>query len=200
MTKLDFIVHLRARLSGLPQADVEERLCFYSEMIDDRVEEGATEEQAVAELGSVEEIASQIVCEIPFVHIVKERIKPKKRLRGWEITLLALGSPLWLALLITVFAAALSVYAVLWSLVISLWATFGVLVGGAVGGVLSGPAFFLVGHRATGAVLFAAGLVLAGLSIFLFWGCKAATKGILCVTKAMVLGTKKCLIRKEDAQ
>ena len=48
MSKQEFLDQLRARLSGLPRQDVIERLNFYSEMIDDRMEEGLSEEDAKA--------------------------------------------------------------------------------------------------------------------------------------------------------
>ena len=47
MSKSEFLTALRARLGGLPQGDVAERLDFYSELIDDRMEEGLSEEAAV---------------------------------------------------------------------------------------------------------------------------------------------------------
>ena len=40
MTKNEFLEQLRRGLSGLPMEDIDERLNFYSEMIDDRIEEG----------------------------------------------------------------------------------------------------------------------------------------------------------------
>ena len=46
MTKLKFLFELRDRLEGLPYDEVEERLNFYSEMIEDRMEEGLSEEEA----------------------------------------------------------------------------------------------------------------------------------------------------------
>ena len=51
---------LREELMGLPQDEIEERLDFYSEMIEDRMEEGLSEEVAVAEIGIPAEIAAQI--------------------------------------------------------------------------------------------------------------------------------------------
>ena len=50
MTKIQFIMDLYEKLSGLPQDDVDERLNFYSEMIDDRIEDGKTEEEAISYL------------------------------------------------------------------------------------------------------------------------------------------------------
>ena len=44
MDKKAFLAQLRSQLSGLPQNDIEDRLIFYSEMIDDIMEEGITEE------------------------------------------------------------------------------------------------------------------------------------------------------------
>ena len=43
MTKLDFLMQLHSKLEKLPQDELEERLNFYSEMIDDRMEEGLSE-------------------------------------------------------------------------------------------------------------------------------------------------------------
>ena len=60
MTKQEFLSRLREGLSGLPEDDIAERLTFYGEMIDDRIEDGLSEEEAVAEVGSVDDIAAQI--------------------------------------------------------------------------------------------------------------------------------------------
>ena len=51
MRKQEFLVQLRKGLSGLPQDEIEERLTFYEEMLDDRIEEGLSEEQAVLAVG-----------------------------------------------------------------------------------------------------------------------------------------------------
>lgn len=56
MNKQEFLMRLREGLSGLPENDIEERLIFYSEMIDDRKEEGLSEEEAVREIGNIDEI------------------------------------------------------------------------------------------------------------------------------------------------
>ena len=63
MTKQEFIAALRAKLSGLPEQDVEERLEFYSEMIADRIEEGSLEADAVAAIGTVDAVAASLILE-----------------------------------------------------------------------------------------------------------------------------------------
>ena len=200
MNKQAFLAKLRKGLSGLPQGDVEESVSFYSEMIDDRIEEGMTEEEAVTEIGSVADISAQIIADIPLAKLAKERIKPKRRMRAWEIVLLAAGSPLWLILLIAAFVVLLALYAVIWSVVVCIWSVFGALVGGAVGGIAGGVLLIVFGNVVSGIMLIGAGLACAGLAIFLFFGCLAATKGTAYLTAQSVLGIKKCFVRKEKEE
>ncbi len=199
MSKQEFLDRLRAKLSGLPKQDVEERLDFYSEMIDDRIEEGLTEEDAVSQIGSVDDISIQIVADIPLAKLAKEKIKPKRQMKVWEILLLVLGSPIWLSLAVAAFAVMLALYVVLWSVIISLWAVFGSLIGCALGGVAASVILICQGNSLVGIAMVGAGLVCAGLAIFMFFGCKAATKGIILLTKKIALGIKKCFVGKEKS-
>ncbi len=199
MSKQDFLNKLKAELSGLSAADMDERLAFYAEMIDDRMEDGLTEEEAVAAIGTVEDIAAQIIADIPFSRIARERIKPSRRLRGWEIALLVMGVPLWLPLGIAAMAIIVAVYASLWSVIISLWAVFASLACCGPCGVAAGVYFAISGTPLPGIVTVGAGLVCAGLAIFAFFGCKAATVGTLRLTRKVAIGIKKSLIAKEGA-
>ncbi len=197
MTKREFMSELQKKLDGLPKQEIEERLNFYGEMIDDRIEEGRTEAEAVSEVGSVDEIVAQIIAEIPLTKIARERIKPKRRLHAWEIVLLAVGSPIWLSLAIAAFAVMLSLYAVLWSVIVSLWAVFVSLVACAFGGVIAGGIFSIGGKGLVGLALIGASIVCAGLAVLLFFGCREATKGLILLIKWMVLGIKRCFVKKE---
>jgi len=199
MSKQEFLAQLRKGLAGLPQNDIEERLTFYSEMIEDRIEEGLLEDEAVAAIGSAQDIVAQIIAEIPLAKIAKERIKTKKRLSAGEIVLLAVGSPLWLSLGIAAFAVIISLYVSLWAVIISLWAVFASLAACSVGGVLACIIFAIGGKGFSGLAMLAAGLVCAGLSIFIFYGCRAATKGFLLLTKKFGIWIKNCFIKKEEA-
>ena len=199
MKKQEFLSALAKRLSGLPKQETEERLYFYSEMIDDRIEEGRSEEEAVSEIGSVEEVAEQIIAETPLLKIVKENVKPKRRWAAWEILLLALGSPIWLSLAIAAFAVILSLYVVLWSVAVSLWGVFVSFAACAVGCTAGGVLLAVGGYVPSGMIVLAAGTVCAGLAIFTFFGCKAATKGLLILTKKITVRIKNCFIKKEEA-
>ena len=123
MNKLDFLLRLKEALAGLPKDELEERLNFYSEIIDDRIEEGFSVEEAVAVTGSVEEVAAQVVAETPLVKIVKEKIKPKKKLGTVGIVLISIGSLVWFPILISLLAVILSLYVCHWAVVICLYAS-----------------------------------------------------------------------------
>lgn len=197
MNKQEFLTELRNALNGLPQEDIEERIAFYGEMIDDRIEEGMSEEEAVAGIGTVEEVRQQIMADIPLAKLVKETIKPKRRWRVWEIILIILGFPVWFPLLVAAGAVLLSLYVVAWSLIISLWAIevslwACVLIGAAVAAV-----YLTQGQALPALMMLGAGVFSAGVSIFMFFGCVAASKGIVKLTKKALLGIKSLFIRKE---
>ncbi len=200
MGKNEFLDRLREGLSGLPSGDIEERLTFYGEMIDDRVEDGLTEAEAVEEIGPVEKVVAQIIEETPISRLVMEKVRPKRRFRAWEIVLLVLGSPIWLSLAIAAFAVVLSVYIVIWAVILSLWAVDLSLAAGALGCAAVGIVMLCRGEGLRGIVAIGAGLVLAGLSVFLFFGCRAATRGALYLTKCIARWIKSLFLGKEKTK
>ncbi len=199
MNKQEFLEKLRTGLSGLPQDDAQERINFYSEIIDDRIEEGMTQEQAIAEIGAADEIISQIIADTPLAKLVKQKIRRKRNFKFWEVLCLALGAPIWLSLLISTFSVIISLYAVFWCAIISLWAVFASLVGCAFAGVVAGVVIILGGKTLSGVAMIGAGIICAGLCIFAFFGCKAATNGTILLTKKIVFGIKNCFVKKEAA-
>jgi uncharacterized membrane protein len=200
MYKQEFLDALKRKLSGLPKQDVEDRLTFYSEMIDDKMEDGKAEKDAVLEIGCVDEISAQIIADIPLSKIAKERLKINAKPKAWEIVLLALGSPIWLSPVIAAFAVCISLYAVLWSVIISIWAAFVSLAACVLGGVIAGIVFTINGNTLIAMAMLGASIICAGLAIFLFFGCKAATNGSFLLTKKIAFSLKKGFMKKENAQ
>ncbi len=198
MNKQEFLSRLKEKLPA--NEDTQECLSFYSEMIDDRKEEGMSEEEAVAEIGTVESVLSQILSEIPLSKLVKETVKPKRSLKAWEIVLLILTSPVWISLLIAAFVIVISVYIVIWSLLISLWA---IEVGFALGVVYLAVyvvVFITQGRMLQSAAYFGASIAFVGISILMFFVCKKASKGTLVLSKKIAEGIKLIFIRKRVAQ
>ena len=198
MTKQEFIEKLSAGLQGLPQEELQERITFYSEMIDDRIEDGLPEEEAVNEIGNVDDIISQIIAETPITKLVKEKIKPKRRLTALEIVLLVVGSPIWLALMIVFLAVVLVICLVLWILILCLWAVYGGIIACCLGAIAGGIIFLFEGDTVSGLVMLAAGLVCIGLAILLFFIIKLITKGIVRLIKLPFKTFKKILVRRRE--
>lgn len=107
----------------------------------------------------------------------------KKDSNIFSIILIILGFPVWFSLIVAAFAIALSLYVSIWAVIISLWAVFGSLIGAAFGGIISGIVFALGAKVPSGLVTIGAALVLAGLSIFMFYGCKSVTEYVVAFTK-----------------
>lgn len=184
MTKQAFLTQLRKGLSSIPQKEREERINFYSEMIDDRMEEGFTEEDAVLQIGDINTIVSQILAETSSRKFTK---KTEKRYNAWTITLLVLGAPIWLSLLIAAFAVALSFYASVWAVIVSLWATFIAIIIAAVGCVIVAVVYLALGSPLIALAIFSASLVCAGIAILLYFACKIATNATMKCTKKLAM-------------
>ena len=208
MNKQEFIIKLKAMLSDLPENEINERIDFYSEMIDDRIEDGLTEEEAVKDIGTVEEIAKQIINEIPLFKIIKHKLKKsknktknqtpttKRKRSWWEITLLAVGSPIWISLLISFFAVIFSLYASLWAVIISLFAVdLSLLLSGLA--IIPGIAYIFTEGLSIGLLIIAGGIMCIGLSILFFYVCKYTAKFGIFVTKKIAMFIKNCFIRKD---
>ena len=196
MNKKEFLEELEKRLQALPKEEIQERLEFYSEAIDDRVEEGLTEEQAIEQIGTLDEITWDIVKKTPLVKLVKEKVKPKRRMRAWEIVLLCVGFPLWFPLLITAFVLLLVAYILAWVLVIVTYSIeFAVSVAG-VAAISMGAAAFFSGAHWFGFGLAAAGIMCLGFSILWIFACIGATKASIQLTRAIILSIKKRFVKR----
>ncbi len=199
MDKQQFLSAVRGQLAGLPQEDLDRALDYFAEMIDDRVEDGMTEESAVAAIGSVDEAVAQILADMPLPRLVRERVRPRRALRAWEIVLLVLGSPVWLPLLAAAAIVFAALYLVLWVLVACAYILDGALAISALG-CLAGAVLLLIFSTTAQAVfVLGMGLVCAGLAIAAVFACNAAAAATGRGTKRFALWTKSRLIRKEAA-
>ncbi|MBR0466968.1 MAG: DUF1700 domain-containing protein [Clostridia bacterium] len=200
MNKTEFLSRLKSALTGLPEEDIAERIEFYSEIIDDRIEEGMSEEEAVSKIGTIDEVKAQILSDIPFPKIIKDRIKPKRKLSAIEIVLIILGFPVWFPVIVSLITVALSLYVVVLSLIISLWAVFLSLAITTVAGIIIGVFYCTQKDYIRGVMLIGASLCIAGVSIFVYYGCLAATKGIIKLTKKAGIAIKSLFVGKEKTK
>ena len=197
MNKFDFLTQLRAKLWSIPKEDTERSVEYYREMIDDRMEEGLSEEDAVSAVGSVDDIIARILEETPLMQIAKQKLTPKRKIRAWEIILLILGSPIWLSLLVSLLAVLLSLYVSLWAVIISLWAVFVSLAASSVGCIAAAIVVIATGSATQGIALISVGILCAGLAIFMYYGCFWASRGIILLTRQCIRWLKRWMLKKE---
>ncbi len=193
MTKQEFLNALSERLQGIPKEDREKSLEYYSEMVDDRTEDGLTEEQAVKAMGSVGEIADRIINDMPVEKLLKTKVTPKRKLSAWEIVLIAVGFPVWFPIGISLIAVAFSLYLVLWVLIFCIYV---VALSFAVSGLATVISLFVSifgGHALWGLFLFGCGMVLLGLSIPVFIGALRVTFGCIHITGKCFKNVKSSL-------
>ena len=145
MNKQSFLEKLAFELKGIPWQEIQKQKAYYEEMLDDMLEDGMTEEQAVEKLGDPVTIAREILQEPGVKRVVldpsQKRVMPgpapagnrqqsgqeprqaqpaapqdnKKTMKIVTIVLLILGAPIWISLL----AVVLSLYLSLWAVALS---------------------------------------------------------------------------------
>ena len=196
MKKREFLDRLKASLWAMPEADKERSADYYAEMIDDRMEDGLSEEEAVAAIGDLDEIVKQILNETPRPHatVKKEQKQQKQGLETWMIVLLVLGSPLWIPLVASAVGTVFSVYVSLWSVVIALYAVAFALAVAALGCIVG--SFFMIGRFAEVMVAWGAGLLCAGFAIGVFLLSNLAAKGLVALTKLCWKSVRSIFRRK----
>jgi len=196
MNKATFLSALRVRLAPLPQEELARTLDYYSEMIDDRIEDGMSEEEAVASLEDIDTIVRRMIDETPISTLVKTRVKAKGGWSATAIVLTILGFPVWFPLLIAFAAVLLSIYIVVWAVVLTIAAAvLGLILGGAA--VLVASPIILITKPLS--MLFFCGCALAsiGFGVLSLLGMIYAVKGTIWLTKAIGRGIKRMFIRKE---
>ncbi len=175
MKREEFFINLRESLATVPNKQAQKIIDFYSESIDDKIEDGMSEEEAIASFDPPEKIKEDVVKEIPFTTLVQNKFKASRNNSSnktlWLI-LIILGSPLWLSLILALLCIVFSFYVLICSLIIALYAvvySIGVS-GGAI--ILSG----IVGVVSTSGLpvtiaLLGVGIAVVGVFVMLFRPC-----------------------------
>ncbi len=183
MNKYKFLSALKDKLSALPHEDVNRSLDFYREMLDDRMEDGLSESAAVAAIGTPEDIAAQIINDYSAAQGKALKVKFKRKLKAYEIVLIAIGSPLWIALLAAAFACVIAVYAAVAAVLISLFVISIALFLGAFICLIGSALYITSGKAPEGILVIGIALFMAGISILVFLLATLATRGFISLNK-----------------
>ncbi|WP_373483341.1 DUF1700 domain-containing protein [Acetobacterium sp.] len=194
MNKTEFLLSLEKKLVALPPNEIEVTQGFYSEMIDDRIEDGMSEEDAVAAIGDIDTIVQNTLLELPLPTLMKAKIQPKTGLKLWEIVLIVLGFPLWFPLLAAFFVVILAVYVSVWAIIISLYASVAAFVISGVAGIISllfAQSFF------AGLFIFGLSLICIGIGVLAFFGVTKLSIWLISLTRRFLRWVKSLFIKKE---
>ena len=192
MNKTEFTEQLQLSLKGLSELDIKRSVDYYEEMIEDRIEDGMAEEEAVSAMGSIDEIKAKILEETPIAKIVKEKMRPKRALRAWEIVLLVLGAPVWIPVTAALLICCLVIFLCFWIIILWLYATDLAIFASGFGFIIG--AFIQQNGFNTGLFFAGGGIALVGAAILLFFGFTEIAKGMFWVSKKIVLGIKKLFV------
>lgn len=183
---------LEKRLGDLSAEERAQALEFCAEGIDDRMEDGRSEEEAVAALGSVEDVARDLLADRPLKDVVRERVRREGG--AGNVVLLIFASPFLLAF----FAVGLSVYAALWAAMISIYAAVVALLIAGAACALGGVALMFLQGIAVGLCSSGAGLVAFALGLWLIAPTKIAGKGMWQLTKAFGHSCKRLIVGRRN--
>lgn len=198
MNKETFLSELSLKLSGISKEEKEKTLFYYEEMINDRMEDGIPEEEAVSALGNIDEIVKNIKLEMPLSKLMKERIdesREKSSNKTLWITLAILGCPLWIPLLVAFAMVIFAFYIVIWSLVFSLFAVIAAFGISAVGCFIGGIAVLFI-KPASGLCLIGVAFILASLTLFLIKPMIFVVKEIIKFSSFILKKIKSLFIKK----
>ena len=197
MNKFEFLLLLREKLSVISQEDAERSVDYYSEIIDDRIEDGLAEEEAVAALGNLDDIVTQILADVAMLskaNTNKSNKQSKKfELKPWMIAAIILGSPVWMSLVVGLVAVGGGIIVSIFSVFVSLYATVVAFVGGAVGCVVGACLFEAFAER-----IFAVGIamMLVGGAILLLFFSNWLLKNTVDIIKTIYSKTKALISKR----
>ncbi len=197
MTKADFLQLLERALSQLSEEERRANLEYYSELLDDMLEEGMTEAEATAKLGSPAAIAESILQEMPLSKLVSTRMKPKSGWTPLAIILAVVGSPVWVPLLLAGVAVVAALFVSIWALA----AVAVVVVLALALAVIAAPVLAVRAAVLTlplGLLLLGSGLVLLGLCVLGGLMAVELCKLLAQLTVLLARKIKGLFIRKEE--
>ena len=197
MNKQEFITEIGRRLEGFPPEEIERSKDYFLEMIEDRMEDGMSEEEAIADIGNVDDAVADILKDIPLTKVIKATMKPEGKLRGWQIACLILGSPIWVPLLLVAIILIFVWYIVIWVIVIAFFAIDLALFVAGIAMVIAGLASIAQMEPAIPVFTIGIGLILIGGSVLLFLPLLKLAKVTCKLGKKTALWIKSWFVRRK---
>lgn len=189
MDKATFLIELEDRLKNLSKSDMTKSLGFYSEIIEDRIEEGMSEQEAVNGLGNIDEIAREVMIDATPLPKFAFTIMPFSKK---DVPLLVVSSPL----LVVFLGLTLLLYACIWFVIISLYLidiSFWVIgVAAIIGSIINFPE-----DMPFSLLMFVGGLICLVVGLLAFSPIRKGSMKMISLTTRVSKKTKSIFLKKE---
>lgn len=161
MKKVEFLNELRSSLKQFKEDEVKEIISYYDEMINDRLEEGKTEETVIESLGSIKLISARIQSDLMNVRLSQPDNKNiVKSSNNFFIVLMLCASPALIPLGIAFFAVFISLFITFGALIFSFGVTAIALIVAAIPATIIAVSNIGIG---SGLLVFGVMLILTGV-------------------------------------
>lgn len=197
MNKELFLQQLRVRLQYLPPLEQQRTLSYYEEMIADRMEDGISEQEAVAALGPIENIVKDTYEDLGFTQLLQANMRMNTTNKISDKILIALiifiTAPFWLTFAVLAFSILISIAAVIFSLFIAFVAVIFAFGISAIACLAAFVIFIIHGQPLAALFVFGLMLVVAAITIALAPTIPTVGRGTMKVVKEIFRSAKKPL-------
>lgn len=162
MNKSEFMNELEHCLSKLDKEETSKFLLYYDEMIEDYMENGYSEMEAVNKIGNPRNIANDILDNLN----TSRKTEDTSESRRFNRALVILGFPLWGSLLFAGLMSVLSAYIIVWCIPFTTGVSAIALLIGGIISIICSP-FAIADTLAMGMMQLGIGIALIGVSILL---------------------------------
>ena len=181
MKKAEFLKELNIKLKCLSESERKKFILYYEEIIEDYIENGYTEEEAIEHVGNPNRIAEDIKNQESEIH----QTMPTAKKVGIGVLLL-LGFPLWGSLLLAGILLVLSGYILIWCLpFMSGTLSIGFFVSALIN--VFGAFIMIIKNPAVGIMQFGFGIASVGIAILLGIATLYLVKQFIVVTKKFTI-------------
>lgn len=171
MKKEEFLISLDRALKRLPEQDKQEILDYYKEIIEDKIESGQDESEAVSSVDSIEEIVNQVITEGVEKSDVEMVTPEKKKTDKRQLIILIVGSPLWVPLTLAAISIIFAAYICAWAGVFSMAVTEAALTICAPASAILAIVNMCMGDVALGFIVLGISFSASGIALIAFLPC-----------------------------
>lgn len=185
MTTKEFLRILTREIDVLPAMEAQRAITYYRELIEDRIEDGMSESEAVASMEDISVIAQQILSEHEdglknTKTITKECVEHSEI---WRKVLIICTSPLWISLLLTFILMVFSIYLLIWCMIFTIYAIAAVFGICSLAGMIA-FIFDITSHTPLAMVELGIALFSMGALLLIFYGIRNVQNKLFILQKS----------------